>query len=277
MFKILFRVDGHPEIGLGHVTRCLTLAKEFKKKQSKIDILFLTGNFQPGIKMVKENGYSVLIDETLTLKSSANLSKNIYNYRPNIVIMDINNTEFKDIQEIKKLGCTLVTIDDLGAGQEYADLVIDVNEQIKNKDSKKYLFGSDYVILREEFLKIRTEIKEINQKISSIFICFGGSDPSGLTEKVVNALIPFNGIKKMVALGQGFLYKDTLRKKTEKQSEFEVYDNPKNLATLMNNADLAICAPGITMYELIYLGIPTITLCATEEQNKVATLFEGKG
>ncbi len=37
--NIAFRVDSSSEIGLGHISRCITLADEFKKKNVKYFLL----------------------------------------------------------------------------------------------------------------------------------------------------------------------------------------------------------------------------------------------
>ena len=63
--RILFRCDGGnvPEIGTGHIYRCLTIAKFLvSKKIKKRNILFITKknhNYFNGFKLIKSEGYSI--------------------------------------------------------------------------------------------------------------------------------------------------------------------------------------------------------------------------
>ena len=276
--KIAFRIDGHPQIGLGHVVRCLTMAQEFKKQHPAVDFLFIMGNFQPGISMVKNEGYPIRIDNKLKMKSIHNIFENIYDYKPEILILDINDTNLRDVKKAKTLGCFIVTIDDLGDGQKVSDLIIDANRSLSNRSSDKYLFGPDYIILREEFHKLRKKTKKNHPMAENILISFGGSDPNGLTLKVIDALNTIEGIDKTIIIGQGFCYRKELDKIIGSNNNgIKVKYNVENTAQLMKDADLAISTPGLTMYELACLGVPSLMLCSTEQQNKIANLFQEKG
>ncbi|GAG98429.1 unnamed protein product, partial [marine sediment metagenome] len=60
MLSIAFRVDGGKDIGLGHVVRCLTLAKKFEETiQSKIAFISRTPLV---VKQLDEENYRIKLN-----------------------------------------------------------------------------------------------------------------------------------------------------------------------------------------------------------------------
>ena len=77
--KVLFRCDGAniPEIGTGHIFRCLTIAKYLKKnfKLRNTDITFLTrssSKYKIGFNILKQNEFRVVAIKGKKLELSSN-------------------------------------------------------------------------------------------------------------------------------------------------------------------------------------------------------------
>ena len=58
--KILFRCDSSSTIGLGHVKRCLVLAKRLKEYDKNLKIIFATQNLNGNINQeILKSGFSI--------------------------------------------------------------------------------------------------------------------------------------------------------------------------------------------------------------------------
>src|SRR5699024_8207245 len=103
-----------------------------------------------------------------------------------IVINDILNTSKKYITYLKTFDVKVINYEDLGDGADIADAVInDLYEEANNRGNHFY-WGSDYYILRDEFLLSKPG--KFNKKVKNILVIFGGVDPSNLTQKLFDSI-----------------------------------------------------------------------------------------
>ena len=64
--SILFRCDGWPEIGFGHVVRCLALADELRDVHG-CEVSFAMVKATAGCSMAEARGYRVIVTDRDTL------------------------------------------------------------------------------------------------------------------------------------------------------------------------------------------------------------------
>nr|WP_307904223.1 hypothetical protein [Clostridium botulinum] len=97
-----------------------------------------------------------------------------------------------------------INFEDLGEGAKYANLVFNALYEHKIPLRNAYS-GYKYYILRDEFYGYKD--RDIKETVNNILVTFGGTDPSNLTEKTLEALLKINYDKDInVVLGLG--YKD---------------------------------------------------------------------
>ncbi|NHJ20058.1 MAG: hypothetical protein EAX91_03870 [Candidatus Lokiarchaeota archaeon] len=257
--KILIRVDGYNEIGLGHIYRSITLANRLNEH----DILFVSiEEYKLGIKLIEKNNFDLK-----TIKNDKELFNIITEFKPTIIINDILDTKKKYIEDLKKLKLFVVNFEDLGDGSKLADLLINALYEERRSKTTHY-WGKDYYILREEFLKI--EHKYIQKDIKNILITYGGTDPNNYTKRILNILneLKLNKVKINVILGLG--YKDPhelIDVVKNLDLDVTIKQNIKNISTYMSEADIAFTSAGRTVYELASIGIPTIVLAQNKREN----------
>lgn len=270
---IVFRVDGYPELGLGHITRCLSLAEKLKEKN--MESTFLTKNYSGSVKEILNNGHNLkAILRKLNEKEEINLVlKTLKSLEPKVIITDMPYASDEYLKALKNRGSFLVSIDDLGSKNFSSDMVIAGYLSCKLKTynllprSKLYL-GVKYLILRKEFEKAHRTKRKIRKKANKILVSLGGADWENLTLKVVQAL---NDIKKEleITIVEGPLYqhREKLKKflKESKQSFF-IESNAKNMGELMLSSDIAFTAGGETSYELAATGTPSINISQHQHQ-----------
>jgi len=264
MNKIIIRADGSRDIGLGHIMRCLTLADGLKHKKPDADIMFIS-KYEDGRGILKSRDYKVVdteADEVLQIKRLAD--------REALLITDFLDTDNAYISRIK--GTTDIRVIAIDNNTRLkvidADAVVNANVfdegEIKSIGSTRYYLGPKYVILRKEFDTAHKEGKELRDKVQRILVLSGGGDFAGgnLILNSIEALEKIHeGIHINVIVGPTFPYRDELNKLLSKTTRpFDVSFAPSNLIELMKNADIAITAAGIVLYELASLGIPSIAV-----------------
>lgn len=277
-----FRVDGHFKIGHGHMVRCLELAKELKK--FNFHAYFLCQNCDETMtKKIQSYGFPLHFlkgeaseDEWGSIESILNEHK----IHSKIMVVDHYELDERWHRRAKQFFSYLVVIDDMCDKEYFADIIINQNylpnlkdkyKRLNSLKGAKHLVGPEYVLLKEQFSKINPKSRQRQfKKIKHLFISFGGSDPTGETVKVLQALKGLEellkDVKIDVVIGSGFKNKEEVEKLGEGWANLECHYNPQNMAKLMNQGDLAIGSGGITTWERCYLGLPTIAITVSDNQ-----------
>ena len=96
----------------------------------------------------------------------------------------------------------------------------------------------------------------------TVLVAMGGSDPHGLTLRMAKALAPLDsGLRIRFVIGAGM--KDGAKVAAglvELKKNYETVEGAEDLTLAYASADVALCAFGVTAYELAALGIPAIYL-----------------
>ena len=282
--NLFIRVDSGLDIGLGHVMRCFAIAEIIKKMN--FNVYFISrknkGNI---IKKIEKSGYTVFSLNSTFLgltqshwKNDATQTIRIikkFKNQKNFLLLDNYGLGKMWETNLKPEVSKLIVIDDFSNRVHNCDLFIDQNiYPSKNsldkripKDCKK-LLGLKYVLLRKEFINIRKIIKKHSGKINRIFISFGGSDKNNETSKVLKAIKKISTEKIIVDVIMGGSSKNAIKIKEicSKIYNCRYYYQPKNIAKIMNKADLGIGAGGIMIWERCILGLPSIVSIMAKNQ-----------
>ena len=250
--RIVIRSDGSPALGMGHVYRAIALAQELNEHQLTI-VTKCEGENRIGADFLLSQPYPVK-----TIEDEAEFLGLLEDIKPHITILDVLDTSETYMQKVKSYSQGVVSLEDLGPGARLADVVInDLYTDLYPQHNHWY--GVQNAILSSHFETIHAP-KKANRKIKKIIVAFGGTDPQNLTIKTLSALkdTSFEG-EVTVVLGPGYLHKQFHL--SSYQLKGTVKQSVKNMALLMQTADLAITSAGRTVTELMTLGIPTLVMC----------------
>jgi UDP-2,4-diacetamido-2,4,6-trideoxy-beta-L-altropyranose hydrolase len=187
---------------------------------------------------------------------------------------------------LKDNHCRILFIDDYGhADHYYADLVLNQNiyaDLVFYKNYEPYtqfLLGSDFVLLRREFLNRAGEARNIPDIARKILVTFGGSDPDNITLKILEALktIDLNGLEVIAVIGGVSESYETLLRRVKTYPGFSIRKNVTDMPGLMMWADVAISAAGSTCWELAFTGLPAIILPVSHDQELIASYLTKNG
>jgi CMP-N-acetylneuraminic acid synthetase/spore coat polysaccharide biosynthesis predicted glycosyltransferase SpsG len=260
--RIALRVDASRQIGFGHVSRMLLLASRLLDHEIRF---FVDEDLPEGARAVENSFYP------LTLAKATELPACILDFRPDIAILDILDTTPEQVRFFKQAGVYTVTFEDLGPGMVHADLV--VNALYESDIPYPHVFsGPEYYCLREEFA--HTEPKPLAPQVGRIVATFGGADPSNLTQKTFEGLVPIlkegdTHLRIILGLGYPQPMEAELGKSIEKagvRDRVEIFRNVRSMAMEFKQADLVLTSCGRTMYEVASLGVPAILMAQNDRE-----------
>ena len=294
MKSICFRVDASNSIGMGHLMECIALTVFFsQKKNNSFSIEFIINDFPPLKKILSD--YHV---QVRTLGAVANEEEELHNLgkllqdrKPDILICNLLNRSTIYYQKIRSLAHhTAVILDDEISCEIPADIVINFSilqdpgfYSALKPVKTQYCIGPAFMPLSDQFQNRWSLSRDIPAVCTNIFINQGGSDPYGLTLKIIRSLELLD-LNQTIYVIMGDAITDlhrqellAIQKVLKNRYIFEWGVSHKRMLEVMEKCDLAITAAGNTLYELAIFGIPSIIICHHERHNAVAEAFAQRG
>ncbi len=169
-------------------------------------------------------------------------------------------------QVIKDGGPRLLVIDDIGHSQSYcADIVLNQNAHAsedlysKKTTSTKLLLGTKYLLLRREFLKWRDWKRNIPKVAHRLLIALGGGDSKNLTLRILKAFPDMRELEIVVVIGYNNPHMEELEDYINRAtSSITLKTRVEDMAQLMSQSDMAVTSGGSSVWELAFMGAPSI-------------------
>lgn len=272
---LLIRADASPEIGAGHVMRCLALAQAWQDGGGKA--VFATSQVIPAIesKILAENCEVIHVSGEIGSQADCKYTQELgRHYSAEWIVLDGYCFDSNYRKSMKEAGFKLLVIDDLGVSGDYSDIILNQNLHAKqsmypdrNRDTV-CLLGPRFALLRREFAKAEFEGRHARGMATRVLVMMGGTDPHNVSKEVVQAVaaLSINSLRVKVVVGPGNRHTDALRRLCSTKSEIQVIVNPSSVAELMKWADLAISAAGSTIWELCWFGVPSVLVSTADNQ-----------
>lgn len=290
---IIFRTDSNPDIGSGHMMRCLSIADAGHKIGEACLFAIASNHFNDEIK---DHGHEVLIlntDYKNMLSDLDRMRQLIKEQRPSALFVDSYQVSYEYLfslrESCKSIGCKLIYIDDIVAFAYPCDILLNYNIYGSDKENEykdlyqekgipcpKLLLGTSYAPLRSEFQSLPKRI--VKKQAQKILISTGGSDPDhfarDLAGYIVNNNSKFQHFRFHFIIGAMNEDKLEIEEVTALNDSIILHYNVQHMQPLMSDMDLAISAAGSTLYELCATQTPTITYILADNQILGAKKFE---
>jgi len=268
METILIRTDSSSEIGTGHIMRSIVLAKKFSKNK----IIFLVENLEGNINYkIQESGFELI---NLKSKKIEELISLIKKYEAKKLIVDHYDISFSDEQKIKKeTGVVLFVLDDTYK-EHFCDIILNHNI---GADKKRYLnlvpkntkimCGQKYALIRDEFHKEKKILRQKNFKTKKIMLALGGADILNLNCKILNLMSTISNITLDITTTEANANLSDLKQMVKKYNYFaKLHINTDIMARLMNESNLIITTPSVTINEVFFMEKPFIAIKVADNQ-----------
>ena len=309
-----FRVDASPQIGLGHVMRCLALADAAKSQGAACHFLSavmpnhmahrlrdsshsftqLPANLAPKAPEDPQLTHSNWITGSQKQDANACLSA-LKDQRVDWVVLDHYGLNHIWQKEIRAIGANMAVLDDIADRIFDTDLLVDPNPVRAQNNPYVSLvpqgadlcLGGDFAILRPEFAEMRGQSISNQSQSSSrklkLLVMFGGTDPQNATGRVLQALKSLPEVLARITsvdivMGKGSEHLDRVASSAEAlpvQTHLDI--DLRDVANLMSRCDLCIGAAGSAAWERCCLGLPSLLFKLADNQAEILNYLEQVG
>jgi UDP-2,4-diacetamido-2,4,6-trideoxy-beta-L-altropyranose hydrolase len=268
---VLFRTVAGPEIGFGHLRRCLTLAGALEAVGVRASFLVTPVL----LERVAAAGFEAIavgadggVAETLEHAGKASAR---------VVVTDSYDLT-GDYHAAVMRAVRVVAIDDLAERALPVDLVVNGSAgaehlAYRGAASTQYLVGPRYMLLRPEFGEWSGRATQ--ERVHRVLVMTGGGDVHGLAPRLARWTIETLGdvdvdvvLGPMVAAAPPETLTAHGRQMFAWPARATLHRDPEDIRSLMRSADLAVCAGGQTLYELAATGTPAVAVQAAANQTK---------
>ncbi len=301
--RIAFRADATSRIGTGHFMRCMTLAAELKRRGA--EVRFVSRDLPAYLRaMLAEKGMEFVALRSETTPSPAGdllhahwlgasqdqdaqaaiqaLSDHAWDW----VIVDHYALDFRWEGALRQVARRIMAIDDIADRRHDCDVLLDQNlyadMQTRYKEKVpancQLLLGPRYALLRDEFRRLREQVKLRTGGVKRVLVFFGGVDADNYTGLAIEALAQLAVPDLTVDVVIGAQHPRLAEIETEcAENGYVCHVQTSRMGELMVAADLAIGAGGSASWERCCVALPSLLVAAADNQIEIARALDSSG
>ena len=292
MRSVVFRCDASPDLGYGHLMRCVALAECFQAHGDQVSVLIREA---PGAAAALQRAgigarwlprECSLTEILQAMRAWITQSRGVHPGSPWVVIDSYEQTA-RQIAVARDAGARVLVIDDVGGLAANAHFLVNPNLDAQASwypgvNGTQLLLGGSYALLRKEFL-LQQPRRDQSAPLGRVLVTLGGSDRQNRLAMVLTGLakLPTRWrahLQVAVVLGPGYRYGADIQTLAHRVgARVTLHTAVARMAELMGDVNLAIAGAGSTVYELAYLGVPMVMVTLADNQTRNAEAFSRHG
>lgn len=271
--KLLYRADGGHPIGTGHLFRAVRLIRELYKHPD-VEITLAAAREPAAERIVADAPARILWLPPRTSKDAVKpelqagpLLEALPDSCFDLVAVDMLDTDASEVEQLRTVARRIVTFDDRGDGRLKADGIINilVTEPAPNglPNGVKLFEGGQYAVLDQIFKEAHRSYDRPIGDLKRVFVTLGGADAAALAVKTARSLVQIPELEQVeFAVGPAFPHREALESVlTAAPWKYNILVGLPSLLEPYVRCDLAIVAGGLTMYEVMCVGVPSLAVC----------------
>ena len=301
---IVFRADASTGMGTGHVMRCVTLAETLQARGARTSFVCRDhqGNLidtlrnkalhasvlpAPHIQSrLAEEDYAAWLGVPQSTDAEQTI-ETLQGNKPDWLVVDHYALDAEWEQRLRPHIDRLLVIDDLANRDHDCDVLLDQNYSTEGEHRHlgvvpkgcQVLSGPRYALLAQEYASYRQTLPAREGPVHRVLVYFGGTDPHNMTGLALEALSApeFRHLDVDVVIGTNSAHRATLGEQAARRPHTHVHGTRPHLADLMARADLAIGAGGVTTWERMCLGLPSLVVSIANNQRPTCEALSAEG
>jgi UDP-2,4-diacetamido-2,4,6-trideoxy-beta-L-altropyranose hydrolase len=268
--SVLFAPASGPDVGGGHVMRCLTFAEALAERG--LDCAFTVATV--GEALVAR--FAERPFRCLQRGADSDLAGAASGF--DLVVIDDYRIDARHEAMLQAETRRLLVIDDLADRPHLCDILVDPGYGRTAEDYDPWLpatairlLGPAYALVRRAFIERRTTrlCASVPTSPQRLFVSFGLSDVEGIAARAVDLIrtvLPDAKIDLALASTAGSLA--ALSTRAASDPALRIHVDAVDIAELMARADFAIGAGGASAWERSCLGLPSLVVIVADNQRQ---------
>ena len=294
--NFVFRADASLAMGTGHFMRCLALAETLRARGAQVKFVCRehAGHFiglldKRGIPVARLAGpsrsaatsrgvYGAWLGVTQA-QDALETAESFRREKPDWLVVDSYALDVEWEARLRPHAGRLMVIDDLADRAHDCDVLLDQNYSNRSghyadlvPEKCRRLLGPRYALLGPKFRTYRSPLRAHRGKVETVVIFFGGSDPENASSTALEALsVP--GLRHLevdLVVGANNPHRTELERLAAARARTRIHGPLPDLASLMARADLGLGAGGVTTWERMCLGLPSVIVSIADNQRPVS-------
>ncbi|MGK7346571.1 MAG: UDP-2,4-diacetamido-2,4,6-trideoxy-beta-L-altropyranose hydrolase [Candidatus Nitrospinota bacterium M3_3B_026] len=290
--KAAFRADASPEIGAGHVARLLALAEELARRGAKTFLIThgISGALsamadEAGVEIIGLSGDGRDWDRDADARAARGAVERIGGV--DWLVADRRGIDSRWEKALRPAARRILSIDDLAGDVRDCDLLLNPNHLPGAREKYHYLTpkecvrltGPTFALIRREFQDARAETKERSGPPRRILVSFGGSAQAEMILKTAEAVRALGGAVEsaMFVVSEPDAADERIGGLEGLSPIIKVAPPRRDMAKITLAADIVIGAYGVSTWERMLLGAPSLMASVTPEQAPLAAALADDG
>ncbi|WP_223441173.1 UDP-2,4-diacetamido-2,4,6-trideoxy-beta-L-altropyranose hydrolase [Pseudomonas sp. BF-R-19] len=294
--RVLIRSDASPTIGSGHIARCLCLARVLRRQGSHVAFAC---RLLPGhrLEVLRAEGFETFalperysdedpqqaIESMLPWQADIAALEPLLDHQPAFdwIIVDHYGLDHHWQTAARRWAPRIAVVDDLATRTYSADLLL--NQNLSGTPVAytsllapgcRTLFGPRFAMLRDEFCCPAIEIKPQARRV---LVNFGGFDAAMQTHHAMLALAEFSELEVDFVAGADNPAWAQMQALAASRPHWRLHSFVSDFYRLMTEADLFVGAGGGTSWERAAMGLPTICIAVSNNQQANGEVMAAAG
>lgn len=274
--RVLIRCEAGPQIGGGHVMRCLALAEALS--ETGADVAFCTNrNAARTAPALARSGYAVVEEDDRDALAAPGGWAQGWDW----TVIDRYGPRDRLVEAARRGSSRIAALHELDEPAPDADVLIDPSPNtraVPAPPGARLLKGPRYALIRNAFRRARSaSLTRPRDSLQAITVTLGLTDPGGRTIDVARAVAgAARGLELTLILGPDADPSGRIAAACAGLG-FEVHVDPHDLEDILSRSDLVVGAGGGGALERCVLGVPSMLLVLADNQRVQAQALDEAG